>query len=393
MSFRSSIAAARTACGRHANRARRPLVKPAWLFALFGVLAWGSACADAAQPGTRDGATTVWPGSAYLAAVGAVTADGDALQLRGAPKVEQAVAVFAPVSIDADAARYLRIRHDGLAPQHELSLFFRAADGEHTVDLPVTTGDATVSLDAVEGWRGTIVELALVYGPAGNIPSLVADDTLTVHRLAFEPESSAARARAAWTEAARIRDWRGTSNHVLPYNAAVLAGGALAALALAAAVLLRGRARRGAAVGFALAFVLVQAVVWRQWLVLRDGAERVSNDRRAAGEPLELDWQLVAVADALKAALADARDRVGFVLRFEDPYTTERLRWHLVPFHARRGDDATLLASDRCALVLSDRVDAADAVWSVETAFSPVVLTLADGMKPACRSLSLPRSR
>lgn len=343
----------------------------------------------AAAGGVR--ATELTAARAHVAPVGTVEVRDDALALRGEPGVEQAVVVWPGLALDAASITHATVVHEGLAPGHQLSLYFRNADGEHFVDLPRTLGSATVALDAQQGWTGTIAEVGLVYGPAGNVPTLLPDDTLVVRAVVLEAAGTLGAARAALTRLATIEPRIGSSINMLPRGGAFVVAGAVLAAALLVASLLRGRARRLALVAGAVAFVAAEAVMWRQWLVLHDDAARIAAARRAASLPLDLDVELVRIAERVRASLAAAPQPVALRLAFEDPYVANRMRWHLLPLRAAVHPLAAAPARG-CLLDLGDR-PAGSPLLSEETAFGAVVLSVPADAPPECRWNSLPSPR
>lgn len=351
--------------------------------AVFAIAPEGAASARAVE--LLDAADT------WAAPVGAVAAQDGALALRGEPRVEQAVVVWPGLSLDAAAFAYATVTHDGLAPRHALSLYFRNADGEHVVELPRTQGRATITLDAAAGWQGKVTEVGLVYGPDGNVPTLLSDNTLRVRSLELEPATSAARVRAAATRWSRIEPRRGSDNNLLLGGGLVAACGALLALALVLAAVLRGRGRRvmlGVAV---LAFVLAELLLWRQWLVLHGDTAAIAQARRAADAPLELDWELVQLAERIRTGLGADAQRAEFQLAFEDPYVSDRLRFHLLPLRAWR-DAAVVPREGICVFDLTDR-EIPTPLLREETSFGPVVLARPGNATTECQWNSLRSSR
>jgi hypothetical protein len=337
------------------------------------------------------GATELTAAQAHVAPVGRVEARDGALALRGEPGVEQAVVIWPGLALDATQVTHATIEHEGLAPSHQLSLFFRNDDGEHFVELPRTLGSATVALDATQGWTGTVVEVGLVYGPAGNVPTLLPDDTLVVRSIAFEGPGGGVRTRAALTRFAAIEPRIGSNINVLPRGGAFVAGGAVLALSLLVASLVRGRARRLALATGVLAFLVAEAAMWRQWLVLHDDASRIAQARRAASLPLDLDVELVQIGERLRTALAAAPQPVAVRLSFEDPFVAQRLRFHLLPLRAAT---LPLAAAERraCLLDLGDRATGTP-LLSEETAFGALVLSVPADAPKECRWNSLPLLR
>ena len=327
----------------------------------------------------------------WAAPVGAVAAQGAALALRGEPGVEQAVVVWPGLSLDAAAFAYATVTHDGLAPRHELSLYFRNADGEHVIELPRTQGRATIAIDAASGWQGTVTEVGLVYGPDGNVPTLLADNTVRIRSLALEPATPAARARAVATRWSRIEPRRGSDNNLLLGGGPVAVCGALLAIALVLAAVLRGRVRRVALGLAALAFVLAELLLWRQWLVLHGDTAAIAQARRAADLPLELDWELVQLAERIRTGLGADAQRAEFQLAFEDPYVSDRLRFHLLPLRAWR-DAAVVPRAGICAFDLTDREIPAPLLRE-ETSFGPVVLARPGNATAECQWNSSPSLR
>lgn len=339
----------------------------------------------AAPVAAQEGARVLTAGDAHEVPVGSAATDGDTLVLRGDAGVEQAVVIW-PVSVDADELAYARVAHEGLAPSHELSFYFRAADGDHFVPVPATTGPATIELHADHGWRGRISAVGLVYGPAGNIPTLVPDNAIRIGTLALQPPSTGARLAAQWTQLWRIAPWVGSRNHVLARSALVAASGAAFALALLLAVRARPRARRAALASALAAFALVEFAIVRQWLVLRGETAAIAQARAEASAPPGLDWQLVHIAERLRAAAAGRERDVAFALSFEDAYVSDRLRFHMLPLRARR--DVAYDAPDGvCLLSLGDRA-AGEVLWESGTAFGPVVLSLPPDAGSQCRWIS-----
>lgn len=327
----------------------------------------------------------------HVVPVGTAEVRDGALALRGEPGVEQAVVVWPGLALEAASIAHATVVHEGLAPNHQLSLYFRNAAGEHFVDVPRTLGPATVALDARQGWTGTIAELGLVYGPAGNVPTLLPDDTLVVRSVALEAAGAVGATRAALTQLAAIEPRIGSSINMLPRGGAFVAAGAVLAVALLLASLLRGHARRVVLVAGALAFVAAEAVMWRQWLVLHDDAARIAAARRAAALPLDLDVELVRIADRLRALLAAAPQPVALRLAFEDPYVANRMRWHLLPLRAA-AQPLAAAARRGCVLDLGDR-PAGTPLLAEETAFGAVVLSVPADASPECRWNSLPSPR
>lgn len=355
--------------------------------ARLAVAIFASSAGSAAAAGATD---VLDANDAWIAPVGRVVAAKDSLALRGEPGVEQAVVVWPGLALDAGTIAYATIEHGGLAPRHELSLYFRNSRGEHVIEVPRTQRRATIALDARSGWQGTVTEVGLVYGPDGNVPTLVADNTLHVHALALEPASTAARARAAATRLARIEPRRGPDNNLLQGGGLVAVCGASLALALVLAAVARGGARRVSLGLAAAAFVLAEVALWRQWLVQHADTVEIAAARRAAGAPLELDWELVAIAQRIRDGLAGDAPRAEFQLAFEDPYVADRLRFHLLPMRAWR--DASVIARERtCVLQLTDR-EIPGAYLHEQTAFGPVVLA-ASNATPECRWNSSPSPR
>ncbi|HVF34751.1 MAG TPA: hypothetical protein VND91_05455 [Candidatus Saccharimonadia bacterium] len=351
----------------------------------------GALFACAAGRVVAAGATDVLDANdAWIGPVGRVVAAEGSLTLRGEPGVEQAVVVWPGLELDAGTIAYATIEHGGLAPRHELSLYFRNADGEHVVEVPRTQRRATLALAAQSGWRGTVTEVGLVYGPDGNVPTLLADNPLPVPELALAPAPAAARARATATGLARIEPRRGPDNNLLLGGGLVAACGAALALALVFAALARGRGRRASLALAAVAFVASEVVLWRQWLVQHADTVEVAAARREAGVPEELDWELVAIAERIRAGLAGDAPRAEFQLAFEDPYVADRLRFHLLPMRAWR--DASVIAREgTCVLVLTDR-EIPGAWLEEQTAFGQVVLA-ASNATPECRWNSSPSPR
>lgn len=328
----------------------------------------------------------------WVAPVGSAKLEDGAIALRGEPGVEQAVLLFAPVDIDADAAPYVTIEHDGLAPLHQLSLYFRAADGEHTIDLPSTRGAVTARLSAENGWRGRITELALVYGPAGNVPTGLADDTLRIRGIEFAPDSPGASLAAFRSREFQTFDFRGRSNNVQPATALSVWFGMAAAIALAIAVFGGARGRKLGRIAFATVFALWLAVAFRQWFVLRESSEAVSDARRASNRALELDADLADVAKRVKSALAGREDEVSFVITHADEYVAERMRFHLLPFRARYRQPEAWLVGEHCVFAV-DGDPESPSPHRADTPFGPVVFNVASRNPDACRSYSLPRLR
>ena len=361
---------------------------------LLPLIALGCFAASAAfaQPAVAPSAAPdrLTSARSWLAPVGEVVAEGETLALRGAPGVEQAVVVWPGLGLDAATVGHATIRHRGFAPQHELSLYFRNAEGEHVVEVPRTQRRATIALGPAQGWRGTIVELGLVYGPAGNIPTLVGDNTLRVEAVELRPASASGRVAAAISQLAAIAPRIGSNINILRGRLAMLPGAVLL-LALVAAAMLGGRARRAALAVALFAFVLAELALWRQWLVLHGDTGRIADARRAAGRPLDLDWQLVELAARVRAAIPGDAQRVGFLLSFDDPYVADRLKYHLLPLRAWRGVPAPT-APGLCLLELGDREVAAPLLRE-ETAFGLVVLATPADARPECRWNSLPSPR
>jgi hypothetical protein len=341
--------------------------------------------ASAAEGATFD-ASTRW-----VAPVGRVESEAEVLLLRGEPSIEQSVVVWPGLAIDASTVGYARVEHEGLAPGHQLSLYFRNAAGEHVVDFPRTKRRATIALTEAGGWSGTVTDLGLVYGPVGNVPTLIADDTLRVQALAFEPASAWQRVRAFATRAFRIEPRIGSQINVLPDRAPVWIGGGVLLAALAVAAFGGSRRRRLAVVVAALAFVSVEAVLWRQWLTLRDADDAIADARRAAGAPIEIDWPIVQAAAAISARYAAHGDRVAFHLAFEDPYVADRLKWHLLPLRAWRDADPASLGAP-CVVALGDRPSTRPD-WQAETAFGPIALSIPAEAPEECAWTSSPSSR
>ena len=337
------------------------------------------------------GATELTVAQAHVVPVGAAEARDGALALRGEPGVEQAVVVWPGLSLDAASITHATVVHDGLAPNHQLSLYFRNGDGEHFLELPRTLGTATVALDGARGWRGTIGEVGLVYGPAGNVPTLLPDDTLVVRSIALEGPADGGATRAALTRIATIEPRIGSSINMLPRGGPFVYAGAAVALALVLAVFLRGRARVVVLAAGTLAFLAAEALQWRQWLVVHDDAARIAQARRAASLPLDLDVELVRIADRLRASLASAPAPVVLRLAFEDPYVANRMRFHLMPLRAAAQPLAAAARRD-CVLDLGDRA-AGTPLLAEETAFGAVVLSVPADAAPECRWNTLPSPR
>ena len=352
------------------------------LLALAGGFAPPAAAADAA---TFD-ASTQW-----VAPVGRVESEAEVLLLRGEPSIEQSVVVWPGLALDATTVRYARVEHEGLAPGHQLSLYFRNATGEHVVDFPRTKRRATIALSEAEGWSGTVTDLGLVYGPVGNVPTLIPDDTLRVRALALEPASAWQRVRAFATRAFRIEPRIGSQINLLPDRAPVWIGGGVLLAALAVAAFGGAPRRRLAFVVAALAFMAVEAVLWRQWLTLRAADDTIADARRAANAPLDVDWPIVQAAAAIRARYARHGDRVAFTLAFEDPYVADRLKWHLLPLRAWRDADPAALGAP-CTVALGDRPKTRPD-WQAETAFGPIALSTPADAPPECAWTSSPSSR
>ncbi len=321
----------------------------------------------------------------HIAPVGTVAIEGDALVLRGEPGVEQAVVLWPGLELEAEGLAYAHVDHDGLAPSHALSLYFRASDGTHIVDVPQTSGGATVALAAAQGWRGRITEIGLVYGPQGNIPTLV-ESSIRVHGVTLAPPSFGARFAAAWSSLWRIAPWLGSRNHVLARNTLVASAGVIVALALLAAAIAPRRGRRFAFTVALAAFVLVEFAVWRQWLVLRDETSAIASARAAAGVPPELDWQLVRFAEGVRRHYEGREHELAFALGFDDSYVSDRLRFHLLPLRARR-DIAYVPPAGVCLLKLGDE-EVETPLLRRETAFGAVVLSLPADAGPECGWIS-----
>ena len=341
--------------------------------------------ASAAEGSTLDAATR------WVAPVGRVESEANVLLMRGEPSIEQSVVVWPELAIDASGISYARVEHEGLAPGHQLSLYFRNGAGEHVVDFPRTPGRATIALDAGNGWSGTVTEVGLVYGPIGNIPTLVPDDTLRVRGVALEPDSAWQRLRAAATRTWRIEPRIGLHINLLPERTFVAIAGAIVFAALVVAALGGPRRRRAALVVAALAFVSVEALLWRQWLALRIDDEAIADARRASNAPLDVDWPLAQAAAAIRARYDRQRDRVAFRLAFEDPYVADRLKWHLLPLRAWRDADPAIAGSP-CIVEIGDR-PAAPPDWRSETAFGPVAVRVLPEAPPECAWTSSPSSR
>ncbi|HET9484318.1 MAG TPA: hypothetical protein VFO79_10210, partial [Xanthomonadales bacterium] len=293
-------------------------------------------------------------------------------------------------SLDAAAIGHATVAHDGFAPNHQLSFFFRGSDGERVVDFPRTSRRATIALTSADGWHGTIFEVGLVYGPAGNVPTLLEDNTLRVHALELEAPSAGTRARAALTRLAQIAPRVGSDINVLPGALVAIAGAALL-LGLVGAAATRARTRHAMLALALFAFALAELAIWRQWLVSHQDASAIAAARRASNRPIEFDWELVGIASRIREALGPESSRVAFLLAFEDPYVADRLKFHLLPLRAWRGQGIAP-DPDRCLFVLTDR-DTPAPLLREDTAFGPVALaTLADA-PPECRWNTLPSSR
>ena len=352
------------------------------LLALAGAFASPASAAD----GASFDASTRW-----VAPVGRVESEAEVLLLRGEPAIEQSVVVWPGLALEASTLAYARVEHDGLAPGHQLSLYFRNAAGEHVVDFPRTKRRATIALEEAAGWSGVVSDLGLVYGPVGNVPTLIADDTLRVRALALEPPSAWQRMRAFATRAFRIEPRIGSQINLLPDRAPVWIGGGVLIAALAVAAFGGPRRRRVAFVVAALAFVALEAVLWRQWLALRTADDAIADARRATGAPLEVDWPIVNAAAAIRARYAAHGDRVAFTLAFDDPYVADRLKWHLLPLRAWRDAEAAVLGAP-CVVALGDRPSTRPD-WQAETAFGPIALSIPADAPEECAWTSSPSSR
>lgn len=294
-----------------------------------------------------------FPGSNFRPVSGHADAQGQHLQVAAAGADHAALQVAPAPGLEAADFPILTYQFDEFPRTLELSFVFRTADGSdvETVSVPAPRGSRTVTVDLsrVAAWRGRIVEIGFAQFPVAQlVPPQHAFRPFGIIKAKLHGASWAGHLRALVSAWSARTPWQLISVSALgpneigdrtphPLRLPLVVALALGiAMALAWAILrLRGRAlARCALLGLALGWLVLDL----RWLCELDYKRSV--DREVWGQlPLAqrqdhvVDGKLKAVAEELKALLADEPADRHVLLSTHSPYTALRLMYHAAPLN------------------------------------------------------------
>jgi hypothetical protein len=263
--------------------------------------------------------------------------------------------------IDAREFTLLRYRWQAFPRTLELSFMFRRTDAPgdvQTITLPPAGRfPAYFDLSDVPAWDGRISEIGFAeYPTAQLVPDDVAIEPFALSEVELWTPSWRGSLGALATDWFAYRPWALLSISALgpdapwphkPSAVVVLAAGLAGSVLLACA----WYRRRGRALGampciaLAIAWVLLD-LRWLRELELRHALTRQIHGGRSWAERATLvpDRQLAAAAERVRALQANVAGAPRVLVAADNPYSTLRLAYHLLPLNAA---PAAALASTR----------------------------------------------
>lgn len=256
-----------------------------------------------------------------------------------------------PRPIDADAFRVLRYRWQAFPRMLELSFMFRRADAPddvHTITLPPAGRfPAYFDLADVPEWRGQVSEIGFAeYPTAQLVPDDVAIAPFALAEVELWTPSWRGSLGALATDWIAYRPWALMSISALGPDAPwphklspviVLAAGLGLTAVLVAALRGPGARHLGSALCVAIACGwLLLDLRWLWELDRRHALTRELLGGRSWAERAERvpDRHLVLVAAEVQALHAQATPGTRVLVAADNPYSTLRLDYHLLPLNA-----------------------------------------------------------